>query len=302
MCIGRSAGNRNADAGEIQQKLHIFGRSGPIIFGLSGIDIALWDIAGKVAKLPVHRLLAAAQTGTHLLRQPDPLHRAETGRKKCRARVGGRLPPRQAARDRSCADSRRARARGQGRRHHARRELSVDLARGAGHGGKTQAAEPALARGTGMAAGGSRRARACPRARRHSGRGAGENATTVAQFKHLFDAGAVDFVQPSPAKMGGISELRKSVHACRGLQRHGHAAQLLRRAGVPGGCPRQCRRSATPRAGASARWWNGDTSTWKRGSTATKRSRETGRFPCRNRPAWDSIPTPKSWRSRFQAG
>ena len=38
---------------------------------------------------------------------------------------------------------------------------------------------------------------------------AGENATTVAQFKHLFDAGAVDFVQPSPAKMGGVSELRK---------------------------------------------------------------------------------------------
>ena len=38
---------------------------------------------------------------------------------------------------------------------------------------------------------------------------AGENATTVTQFKHLFDAGAVDFVQPSPAKMGGISELRK---------------------------------------------------------------------------------------------
>jgi L-alanine-DL-glutamate epimerase-like enolase superfamily enzyme len=38
---------------------------------------------------------------------------------------------------------------------------------------------------------------------------AGENATTVAQFKHLFDAGAVDFAQPSPAKMGGVSELRK---------------------------------------------------------------------------------------------
>ncbi len=38
---------------------------------------------------------------------------------------------------------------------------------------------------------------------------AGENATTVAQFKHLFDAAAVDFVQPSPAKMGGVSELRK---------------------------------------------------------------------------------------------
>jgi L-alanine-DL-glutamate epimerase-like enolase superfamily enzyme len=33
------------------------GRSGPLMFGLSGIDIALWDIAGKVAGKPVHALL-----------------------------------------------------------------------------------------------------------------------------------------------------------------------------------------------------------------------------------------------------
>jgi L-alanine-DL-glutamate epimerase-like enolase superfamily enzyme len=33
------------------------GRSGPVMFGLSGIDIALWDIAGKVAGKPVHELL-----------------------------------------------------------------------------------------------------------------------------------------------------------------------------------------------------------------------------------------------------
>jgi L-alanine-DL-glutamate epimerase-like enolase superfamily enzyme len=33
------------------------GRSGPVQFGLSGIDIALWDIAGKVAGKPIHALL-----------------------------------------------------------------------------------------------------------------------------------------------------------------------------------------------------------------------------------------------------
>ena len=37
----------------------------------------------------------------------------------------------------------------------------------------------------------------------------GENAATLLQFQQLFDANAVDFVQPSPTKMGGISELRK---------------------------------------------------------------------------------------------
>ena len=38
---------------------------------------------------------------------------------------------------------------------------------------------------------------------------AGENVSTLLDFGRLLDAGAVDFVQPSPAKMGGITELRK---------------------------------------------------------------------------------------------
>ena len=40
-----------------QRKLHIFGRSGPVIYALSGIDIALWDLAGKLAGQPLHALL-----------------------------------------------------------------------------------------------------------------------------------------------------------------------------------------------------------------------------------------------------
>ena len=38
-----------------------FGRRGVVMNGISGIDIALWDIAGKVAKLPVYKLLGAAR-------------------------------------------------------------------------------------------------------------------------------------------------------------------------------------------------------------------------------------------------
>jgi L-alanine-DL-glutamate epimerase-like enolase superfamily enzyme len=37
-----------------------FGRFGPAIHAISGIDIALWDIAGKVYGQPVHRLLGGA--------------------------------------------------------------------------------------------------------------------------------------------------------------------------------------------------------------------------------------------------
>jgi D-arabinonate dehydratase len=38
-----------------------FGRRGVVINALSGIDIALWDIAGKVAKLPLYRLFGACR-------------------------------------------------------------------------------------------------------------------------------------------------------------------------------------------------------------------------------------------------
>jgi L-alanine-DL-glutamate epimerase-like enolase superfamily enzyme len=38
-----------------------FGRRGLVMQAMSGIDIALWDIAGKVAKLPVYRLLGACR-------------------------------------------------------------------------------------------------------------------------------------------------------------------------------------------------------------------------------------------------
>ena len=38
-----------------------YGRRGLVMQALSGIDIALWDIAGKVAKLPVYRLLGACR-------------------------------------------------------------------------------------------------------------------------------------------------------------------------------------------------------------------------------------------------
>src|SRR6266851_5698834 len=38
-----------------------YGRRGLVMQAISGIDIALWDIAGKVAKLPVYRLLGGAR-------------------------------------------------------------------------------------------------------------------------------------------------------------------------------------------------------------------------------------------------
>src|SRR5437764_2841956 len=38
-----------------------YGRRGVVMHAISGIDIALWDIAGKVARLPVYRLFGACR-------------------------------------------------------------------------------------------------------------------------------------------------------------------------------------------------------------------------------------------------
>ncbi len=66
------AGRDERDIGglreELARKLHLLGRTGPVMFALSGLDIALWDIAGKRAGQPLWRLLAA---GAHAVQGAD---------------------------------------------------------------------------------------------------------------------------------------------------------------------------------------------------------------------------------------
>ena len=75
--VGRDARDIARLSYELQQTLHLFGRYGITIFALSGLDIALWDFAGKAANLPLHRLLGGAgQTSlpayASLLKYGDP--------------------------------------------------------------------------------------------------------------------------------------------------------------------------------------------------------------------------------------
>lgn len=207
-CIGREASQIEAIGLDLQRRFHVFGRSGPLFYGLSALDIALWDLCGKAAGLPVHRLLGGARREqlpayASLIRYAD----AETLAVNVR---------------RAIADGYRSL-----KLHEV--DLAVIRAARAAAGpdieitldtncpwtlpeaiAMARALQPLSLRWleeplwppenyAGLAA--LRRRCAIPLA-------AGENATTLMEFEHLLGMGAVDVVQPSPAKMGGISALR----------------------------------------------------------------------------------------------
>jgi D-galactarolactone cycloisomerase len=56
-CIGADPTNISSLMNGLIRKTYGIGRSGPVMYALSGLDIALWDILGKVAGLPIHKLL-----------------------------------------------------------------------------------------------------------------------------------------------------------------------------------------------------------------------------------------------------
>ena len=61
LVIGKPEDDFQQLIGEVRRKLHLFGRGGPIAYAISGVDIALWDIAGKKAGRPVSDLLGGAK-------------------------------------------------------------------------------------------------------------------------------------------------------------------------------------------------------------------------------------------------
>jgi len=208
MCVGRDPTAIGALADELQRNLAGVGRNGPAMYALSAIDIALWDIAGKLAGTPLYRLLGGSPRErlpayASLLRYGEPgavahhvdkalkrgyrnikLHEITTGPIAAARNAAG--PDVSIMVDCNCPWS---------------VAEAIDMARKLKPLGLKWLEEPVwppedhagLARV--QAEGG------IPTA-------AGENAM-LPEFQGLLAAGAVSYAQPSVTKVGGVTQMRK---------------------------------------------------------------------------------------------
>jgi L-alanine-DL-glutamate epimerase-like enolase superfamily enzyme len=60
LACGKDASDMSLSS-SLERMLHNMGRSGPVLHALSGLDIALWDLRGKLAGVPLYELLGGAQ-------------------------------------------------------------------------------------------------------------------------------------------------------------------------------------------------------------------------------------------------
>ncbi|CAB4884001.1 unannotated protein [freshwater metagenome] len=71
MIVGRDPQDISALWHDMMRATHMWGRRGIETYALSGIDIALWDLLGKITSQPVHRLLGTAQSSVRAYYAPS---------------------------------------------------------------------------------------------------------------------------------------------------------------------------------------------------------------------------------------
>lgn len=207
--IGEDASDITGLSDRLQKDLHLFGRYGMIIHAISGIDIALWDIAGKAAGLPLCQMLGGRVRDdlvgySSLFRYSDPELVAEKTRTSldegfglvklhetgvaevaaARQEAGDEVP---IMIDTNCPwTPEQAHAMALKFKPYDPLWLEEPIFPPEDFGALAK-----LQASTGVAI------------------AAGENACTAYQFREMFRAGAVNYAQPSVTKVGGITEFRK---------------------------------------------------------------------------------------------
>ena len=209
LAVGKSATEIAALHAEIQKRLHIFGRFGIAAFALSGLDIALWDLAGKAAGKPLHALLGGARRErlacyASLLRYADK----DLVTQYCKQALedGYRAIKLHEVSEPVIAAARAAVPREAALLLDVNCEWSVPqaiaVAKRLAPLGLEWFEEPVFPPedGAGLRAVGEGCGIAIA---------AGENCCFASQFAALLDAGAVQYAQPSVTKVGGITEFLK---------------------------------------------------------------------------------------------
>jgi len=208
LCIGRDPTAISALVDQLQRNLAGVGRNGPAMYALSAIDIALWDIAGKLAGMPLYRLLGGSPRKdlpayASLLRYGEPgavsqyIERAlKRGYRHIKLHEITE-PPIKAARDTAGPDIpimvdcncpwtvREA----------------IDMAQKLKPLNLTWLEEPVWPPEDHAGLARVQMQGGIPTA-------AGENAM-LPEFKGLFEAGAISYAQPSVTKVGGVTQMRK---------------------------------------------------------------------------------------------
>ena len=207
--VGRDPSQIAQIQADLHRGLYNTGRSGPTVYAISGLDIALWDIAAKRAGLPLYRMLGGNARGAlpayaSLLRYGDAkvverktkeaiargyryikLHENKTDIVRTAKNVCGDKVPLMV--DCSCPWT---------------VDEAIAMAREWSDMKLAWIEEPIYPPDDHSGLARLRATSSAPIA-------AGENISNFMEFKRLLEVGAVGIAQPSITKIGGVTEMRK---------------------------------------------------------------------------------------------